>query len=64
MLADRGPLGVRYRSVLTDRPFMPTILSALSAEERLDWIWEKMELVRLARPSEPRDEGKPGAEPE
>ena len=27
VLADRGPLGVRYRSVLTDRPFMPTILS-------------------------------------
>ncbi len=39
-------------------------LLALSAEERLDWIWETMELVRLARPSEPRDEGKPGPEPE
>lgn len=30
-------------------------LLALSAEERLDWIWETMELVRLARPSEPRE---------
>lgn len=26
-------------------------LLALSAEERLDWIWEMMELVRLARPA-------------
>lgn len=27
-------------------------LLALSAEERLDWIWEMMELVRLARPAD------------
>lgn len=25
-------------------------LLALSPEERLDWIWETMELVRVARP--------------
>ena len=30
-------------------------LLALSAEERLDWIWETMELVRLARPEGVRE---------
>ena len=27
-------------------------LLALSPEERLDWIWEMMELVRIARPED------------
>lgn len=30
-------------------------LLALSPEERLDWIWEMMELVRLARPEGGRE---------
>lgn len=31
-------------------------LLALSAEERLDWIWEMMELLRLARPEGARED--------
>jgi hypothetical protein len=38
-----------------ERPF-----SELSPEERLDWLWEMMELVRIARRLPGRDEREVG----
>lgn len=44
-MPDRGTVDPQFDGHL-ERPLL-----ALSAEERLDWLWEMMELVRLARPA-------------
>lgn len=44
-MPDRGTVDPLFDGHL-ERPLL-----ALSAEERLDWLWEMMELVRLARPA-------------
>lgn len=43
-MPERGTVDPLFDGHL-ERPFL-----ALSAEERLDWLWETMELVHLARP--------------